>query len=98
MRGSLCLQRPRPALFCLPMLLLLAAPSAFSQTMTTGDIVGTVADSSGGIVPNAKVTAKLTETNETHSALTNAQGQYRFSLMQPGEYEVTGESAGLRSL
>ncbi|MEI9976582.1 MAG: carboxypeptidase-like regulatory domain-containing protein [Ignavibacteriota bacterium] len=65
--------------------------------MTTGDIVGTVADPSGAVVPNAKVTVKFVSTNETHSALTNAQGSYRFSLLQPGEYEVSGESAGLRS-
>jgi hypothetical protein len=65
--------------------------------MTTGDIVGTVSDASGAVVPNAKVTAKLVETNQTHIATTNGQGQYRFSLLQPGTYEVTGEATGLQS-
>ena len=82
----------------LSMLLLLAAgPAAFGQTMTTADIVGTVTDASGAVVPNAKVTVRLTATNETHSMLTNPQGQYRFSLLQPGDYEVNGEATGLKS-
>jgi len=77
--------------------LLFASISAYSQTMTTGDIVGTVTDASGAVVPAAKVTAKFTGTNEVRSTVTNANGQYRFSLLQPGEYEVTGEAPGLRS-
>jgi hypothetical protein len=78
-------------------LLWLAAPSAHSQTMTTGDIVGTVTDASGAVVPTAKVTAKFVATNEAHTANANGSGQYRFTLMQPGEYLVTGEATGLKS-
>jgi hypothetical protein len=86
------------ALSGLSILLLLAvAPAAYGQTMTTGDIVGTVTDASGAIVPNATVTAKLMATNETHTETTNAQGSYRFALLSPGEYEVTGEAVGLKS-
>jgi hypothetical protein len=71
--------------------------SAFSQTMTTGDIVGVVTDTSGAVVPGAKVTIRFADTNETHTAVTNATGQYRFSLLQGGEYDVTGEAPGLKS-
>jgi Carboxypeptidase regulatory-like domain len=98
MWGSLCLKRYWLVLASLSVFLFLAcAPDAHGQTMTTGDIVGTVTDSSGAVVPTAKVTIKMVETNEMHSAVSNAQGQYRFSLLQPGEYEVTGDSAGLKS-
>src|SRR3984957_906443 len=98
MRGS-SFQQSWLAWSGLSILLLLpaAAPVAYGQTMTTGDIVGTVTDASGAVVPNAKVIAKLIDTNETHSENTNAQGVYRFSLLQPGEYEVTGEAVGLKS-
>jgi hypothetical protein len=78
-------------------LTLLWAPAAFTQTMTTGDIVGTVTDATGSLVPNAKVTIRFADTNETHSAVTNSSGQYRFSLLQPGDYTVTGEAPGLKS-
>jgi hypothetical protein len=96
--GSLFYRRSWLALSSLCIsLLLIAAPAAFSQTMTTGDIVGLVTDASGAVVPNAKVTAKLAATNEVHSAAANGSGEYRFTLMQPGEYLVTGEATGLKS-
>lgn len=98
MKGSPFFKRLWPAMSGLSILLFLAqAPGAYGQTMTTGDIVGTVTDASGAVVPNAKVTAKLTATNETHSGVTNGSGEYRFSLMQPGDYLVTGEATGLKS-
>ena len=84
-------------LFALLALLLAAVPAAYSQTMVTGDIVGTVTDASGAVVPNAKVSVRLVATNEIHSAATNPSGQYRFSLLPPGDYEVTGEATGLKS-
>ena len=97
MRGT-CKQRPWLALSGLSILLLLAAaPAAYGQTMTTGDIVGSVTDASGAVVPNARVTAKFITTNETHAGITNAQGEYRFSLLQGGDYLVTGEAVGLKS-
>ncbi len=78
-------------------LLMLFAGAGFSQTQTTGDIVGTVTDASGALVPKATVTIRYVDTNETHSVIANATGQYRFSLLQPGEYQVTGEAPGLKS-
>src|SRR5580700_2766021 len=78
-------------------LVILLAPAGFSQTMTTGDIVGTVTDASGAVVPGAKVTARYADTNESHSVITNSSGQYRFSLMQPGDYTVSCDATGLKS-
>src|SRR5580700_7724133 len=92
------LKRFVPALSGISILLLLAsAPAAFSQTMTTGDIVGTVTDASGARVPGAKVTVRFADTNEARSVTSNSSGEYRFSLMQPGDYIVTGESTGMKS-
>ncbi|HKE26985.1 MAG TPA: carboxypeptidase-like regulatory domain-containing protein [Bryobacteraceae bacterium] len=76
---------------------LLSATSAVSQTMTTGDVVGVVSDVTGAIVPNAKVTIRFTDTNETRSVVANSSGQYRFSLLQGGDYEVSAEAPGLKS-
>jgi hypothetical protein len=39
--------------------------------VTTADMVGTVTDSSGAIVPNAKVTIDNLGTHEVHSAQTS---------------------------
>jgi hypothetical protein len=49
------------------------------------------------VVPNATVTVHFAATNEARTALTNNSGQYRFSLLQPGEYTVSASTAGLKS-
>ena len=75
----------------------LVTPSAFSQTITTGDVVGVVTDTSGAVVPNATVTLKSIDTGETRTDTTNTQGQYRFPLLKPGDYIVSASTAGLKS-
>jgi len=77
--------------------LMVVAPAAHGQTATTGDIVGVVTDASGAVVPTAKVTIKFSDTNETHSVVTSAAGQYRFPLLQGGDYLVSAEATGLKS-
>jgi hypothetical protein len=59
--------------------------------------VGVITDSSGAVVPNATVTIRSVESGETRTVTTNAQGQYRFPLMSPGDYVVTAASKGLKS-
>jgi hypothetical protein len=78
-------------------LLLALAPFAFSQTITTGDAAGVVSDPSGAIVPGAKVSIKNTDSGEARSELSNGAGQYRFSLLTPGNYEISAASQGLKS-
>jgi hypothetical protein len=77
--------------------LFLLVPLAFSQTITTSDVVGVVTDTTGAVVPGATVTIKSIETNETRTATSNEQGEYRFPLMKPGEYVVSATTAGLKS-
>ncbi len=90
-----CYQRFTRVLFTV--LFVLCAPLAFSQTITTGDVTGTVTDSTGAIVPNASVTLRFVDTNDTRTAPSNQSGQYRFSLLQPGDYVISAQSAGLKS-
>jgi len=78
-------------------LLLVSAPFVFSQSITTADAVGVITDSSGAVVPGAIVTIKSVESGETRTVTANAQGQYRFPLMKPGDYVVTASSKGLKS-
>jgi hypothetical protein len=84
--------------FCtLAALLLILAPLTFSQTITTADAVGVVSDPSGAVVPGAKVTIKSLDSGESRTESTNGQGQYRFPLMKPGDYEVSAAGTGLKS-
>jgi hypothetical protein len=78
-------------------LFLVCALPAFTQTLTTGDVGGSVTDATGAIVPNVTVTLKSTETNSVRTAVTNSAGQYRFSLLNPGEYSLFAATTGLKS-
>jgi hypothetical protein len=78
-------------------LLLAFALPAFAQTLTTGDVGGIVTDATGAVVPNVTVTLKSTKTGEERTTVTSGAGQYRFSLLEPGEYTVSAASANLKS-
>src|ERR1039458_5200679 len=75
-------------------LVLFSLPLAFGQSTTAGDIAGVVTDPTGAVVPGANVTLKGLSTGTTEAATTNAQGYYRFSLIAPGQYNVTVTAAG----
>src|SRR6266478_3284934 len=73
----------------------LSASVAFSQAVN-GSLVGAVTDSSGGSVPNAKVTITETNTGVSRSTNTNESGNYNFYDLPPGTYTVTAEQTGFK--
>jgi hypothetical protein len=72
----------------------LAAPTAFSQEAAT--LVGTVRDSSGLVVPGAKVTVVNSDTNFRSETTTSAEGGYYVPYLNPGGYQLTIEAAGFK--
>jgi hypothetical protein len=68
-----------------------------SAQQSIGTILGVVKDTSGGTVPQAKVTVTNTETNETRTADTGDDGAYRFPALKPGQYTVKVEKDGFKS-
>ena len=69
-------------------LLVLGARLAGAQT-STGVIEGTVLAAPGQPLPGATVTARHVATDTPYRVKTNEQGQYRFTTLPPGTYEVT---------
>jgi len=67
-----------------------------AQSIISGDITGTVTDPSGAVLPSAVVTLLNTGTGTTQSAVTNAQGVYRFALLSPGNYSISVTASGFR--
>jgi hypothetical protein len=59
-----------------------------------GTIVGIVTDASGAVVPDAKVEATQTETNEKRTAATNDTGVYALSTVPAGTYVVSISKSG----
>ncbi|HMD39062.1 MAG TPA: carboxypeptidase-like regulatory domain-containing protein, partial [Candidatus Acidoferrum sp.] len=80
-------------LFCLLALL----PSAlFSQSASTGQVVGAVSDPSGAAVAGALVTLTDLSTNAIRTAESNDTGRYILVDVPAGNYDVTINKAGFR--
>jgi hypothetical protein len=75
---------------------LLSATASFAQTTGAATIVGNVTDTSGAVVPGAKVTVINTETNFRFEGVTNQEGYYYVPYLRPGTYNVTIEVAGFK--
>lgn len=58
---------------------------------------GTVADTSGAVIPNTAVTATEIETGVATKALTNQSGAYQFPSLQAGRYRVAAEMPGFKT-
>lgn len=71
--------------------------TAQAQTMT-GNISGTVTDTSGAVIVDAKVTATNTATNITTSTVSNHEGIYSLRYLQVGRYTVSVEANGFARL
>src|SRR3982751_1155690 len=70
--------------------------SIYGQAVT-GSLLGTITDSSGGSVPNAKVTITETKTGIGRSTEANESGNYSFPSLEPGTYKVAAERTGFRT-
>jgi len=73
------------------------AVSGFSQVGVNATLSGTVADTSGALIPGVSIAASNTATGVVSSALTNEAGTYRFPSLQPGAYEVKASLPGFQS-
>ena len=65
-----------------------------AQAGATGTILGTVTDSSGAIVSNAKVTVTNTATNVEFRTVTSSAGDFNAPALNPGTYKVSVEAPG----
>jgi len=74
---------------------LLCAPTLFGQGTDLGTIRGSVTDSSGALVPNAKVVILDLSTGTTRETATNSQGDYQAFGLKPGNYKVSISAPGM---
>jgi len=78
----------------LPLLILLA-PTLFAQG--TGSITGTVRDNTGAVVVKAEVTLTNTGTQTPLKTTTNADGEYLFAAIPPGNYDLAVSAVGFNT-
>jgi Carboxypeptidase regulatory-like domain/TonB-dependent Receptor Plug Domain len=83
--------------YSLPVLLFLSiALPHMIVAQSTGSILGTVTDASGGAIANAAVTVTETGTNTQRVLTTDSAGRYVANVLQLGTYSVKVTAQGFR--
>ena len=75
----------------------LARDAAAQAQAGSGQIVGTVYDMTGALVPQAKITLSSKDTGLKREETANDEGQYRFVLLPIGMYNVTFTKSGFKT-
>src|SRR4029434_4878822 len=75
---------------------LFASAAVFGQT-TTATVSGAIRDTTGAIVPGAKVSARNILTGAARETTTDEDGRYSVTNLGPGQYEVRAEKAGFQT-
>src|SRR5262245_43014699 len=69
--------------------------SALAQSQASGGAIqGTVTDSNGAVVAEAKVRSKSLQTGIEREANTGSDGLYRFTLLPVGDYDIAVSKQG----
>jgi Carboxypeptidase regulatory-like domain/TonB dependent receptor/TonB-dependent Receptor Plug Domain len=89
----------RFTLLSLAIALLLVPSFGFAQTSSnTGAIMGTVTDTSGGVLPGVTVTVTSPQFQGSRTAVTDAKGEYVLPLLPPGTYKAEYSLTGLKTV
>lgn len=74
---------------------LLATSMSWGQQVS-GSVTGTVRDSAGSIIPNAKVILVNVLQNDVREGASNNEGIFLFNPLKPSEYNLTIEVSGFK--
>lgn len=77
-------------------LLLLSFSTGLEAQTVSATLVGTINDSSGNAVPNARVTVKENATNVARETTSNGSGNYTIADLPPGNYSISVEFTGFK--
>jgi hypothetical protein len=79
-------------------LLAAASGTCLAQSISSGDIRGTVTDPSGALIPDVTVSVLNVDTGVTKDFTTNAAGLYDTNSIVPGHYVLTFKREGFEKL
>jgi len=75
---------------------MISTVAANAQTSSSSSLIGTVVDSSGGVIPGADVNAKNADTGVEYHTVTDDKGVYQLPSIPPGKYTVTVSLMGFK--
>ncbi|HEU5232778.1 MAG TPA: TonB-dependent receptor [Terriglobales bacterium] len=88
----------RAAVSCLLLSVTFILLSSFAiGQATTGSIYGTVTDPSGAVLAHATVSARNLQTGVIKTVESTDSGDYTFTVLDPGDYEVSITMTGFKS-
>ena len=87
-----------PMILAVVAMLCLVAMPMFGQSLTTGNVTGTLLDPSRAVVPGTTVNLKSLDNGSTATTTTSSTGSYSFNLLRPGRYEISVKQAGFAEL
>src|SRR4030095_3750245 len=71
--------------------------SSFGQAGFFAVVTGTVADSSGAVIPGVTVKATATQTGVVTTTISNESGSYNFANLLPGKYTLSASLPGFQT-
>lgn len=77
--------------------IMLLAPALCLAQLDNGSILGTVYDSSGAVIPGAKVVVQNLGTSATVELVTDSNGYFIAPVLPVGTYRVSATSAGFKT-
>jgi hypothetical protein len=91
------MRRRQSASILFSLLLIWATMTMFGQA-PTGNVLGTVTDESGAVIPNATLTITNKATGVARSVTTNADGTFSAPALPAGQYELRAEVQGFKTV
>ena len=85
------------ASLCMAAALMMVMASTALAQVTTASVSGTLADTTGAMIPGVKVTVTNTATQITREGISDGQGRYQVTNLQPGPYMVTVSTPGFET-
>jgi outer membrane receptor protein involved in Fe transport len=77
--------------------LLLLFGTALRAQRTTADVLGTVTDASGSVLPNVKITIHNLDTAANYAAESDKSGEYAVTQLPVGRYSIKAVSSGFKT-
>jgi len=75
-------------------LLLMLSPLIFGQSRDTGAIIGKISDDEGNAIPGASLILTSPNLMGARTTVSDANGEFRFPALPPGEYALKAELTG----
>lgn len=73
-------------------------PASAQVSSTTSGLVGVVTDSTKSVLPGVVISLKNLATAQVRTATTSESGEYRLVGVEPGDYEVSFEMSGFKTV